>query len=240
MADAMMGDYRTNCPACGWHARATDGFQTVRDRYGYDLAMGQCARCAVWFQERPMTDDARRDFYASGQYRRLCAQVTGKPWDYRAFLEDEQWKYGFALSDRLLGCNWRGHLLDFGGSTGAATSWWKGTRTVADYGDGATVTPEAALDVAPGTYDAIICAQTLDHLPEPLDTLRAIHAVAASDAWLFVDVVKREHTDWKIDHETYYPTASSFLRLVEAAGWVPRWLDGTYHPTHWAVLADRG
>jgi ubiquinone/menaquinone biosynthesis C-methylase UbiE len=111
--------------------------------------------------------------------------------------------------------------------------------TVADYGDGATITPEDALAVPDGTYDAILCCQTLDHLPNPLNTLADFRLVAKPGARLFVDVVKREHTKLKLDHEWYPPTASCFLALIERADWVPLWLDGETNPTHWSVLAWR-
>jgi len=192
-----------------------------------------------------MTDAARRDFYGSGRYRRLCAAVTGKPWDDPAYLRKAQlvyadrWRARWSDGPPLA---WSGRWLDYGGSTGVVSAHWREqlvTVTVADYGDGATTTPEAALAVPEGTYDAILCCQTLDHLREPLQTLRDFRRVATPGARLFVDVVKLECTKYKLSHDTYYPTAASFLGLVERSGWEVRWLDAETHPSHYSVLAVR-
>lgn len=190
-----------------------------------------------------MSDAERKEFYGSGEYRRLCAQVTGKPWTDERYLIEQQEAYAYRwLSEPRLhlgGERW----LDFGGSTGAVSAKLsageKGYEEiiVADYGDGAPYTPEQAWDLGP--YDAILCCQTLDHLREPLQTLKKFREVSHDHARLFVDVVKQAHAAYKIDHDTYYPTAASFVGLVERAGWQIIWLDCETNPTHYSVLAEK-
>ena len=226
------------CPCCGYGypKRAS----LITDRYGWKWSLHVCGHCGVEYQARPMTAEARKDFYGSGRYRQLCALVTGKPWDDPEHLKSEQAKYAARWPHRFLSS--RGAWLDFGGSTGVVSEAWSTARndiTVADYGDGATTTPEQALAVPDGTYDAILCCQTLDHLAEPLATLQQFLRVAKPDARLFVDVVKKPHTAYKIDHDVYFPTAASFLGLIERSGWSVLWLDGETNPTHWSVLAEK-
>ena len=234
------------CPACG--GTIPGQARGVTDRYGWSWSLHTCYRCGVQYQARPMTDEARRDFYASGRYRQVCAQVTGQPWDDPEYLRQAQQVYAETWVDvdrlnipRIIHARW----LDYGGSTGTVSaifsSYYDPTVavTVADYGDGAKTTPEQALAVPDATYDAILCCQTLDHLPGPLNTLRAFLRVAKPGARLFVDVVKLAHTAYKLDHDTYYPSGSAFLALVERSGWTPLWLDAETHPTHYSILAEK-
>lgn len=236
-----LGDVQ-DCPCCG-EQRPFKGMHTITDRYGWTWPLYHCRRCGVSYQATPMTDEARRDFYGSGRYRQVCEQVTGQPWTKPAYLRQAQKMYA-SLWTNLLRVNMRkGVWLDYGGSTGVVSREWALNRyptpdvTVADYGDGATTTPEQALAVPDATYDAILCCQTLDHLRAPLATLEQFRRVAKPGARLFVDVVKFGSTHYKIDHDTYYFTAHSFLSLIERSGWVPLWLDAETNPTHYTVLA---
>lgn len=227
-------------PCC--HARPSQA-RPITDRYGWAWALHTCGVCGIQYQARPMTDAARQDFYASGQYRRLCAAVTGKPWDDPVYLRAEQISYAAKWDDRVPYLT--GRVLDYGGSTGVVSQRWaRGPLsmpavTVADYGDGATTTPEQALAVPDATYDAILCCQTLDHVDTPLETLEAFLRVAKPGARLFCDIVKLSHTAYKIDHSWYSPSAAPFLALIERSGWVPLWLDGETNPSHWSVLAEK-
>jgi SAM-dependent methyltransferase len=225
------------CPACGGTIPGTA--RGITDRYGWSWSLHTCYQCHVQYQARPMTDEARRDFYASGRYRQVCARVTGQPWTDPDYLRQAQQAYADRWAQHIPAL--RGHVLDYGGSTGVVSASWCASAdvTVADYGDGATTTPEQALAVPDGTYDAILCCQTLDHLPGPLNTLRAFLRVAKPGARLFVDVVKLAHTAYKLDHDTYYPSGSAFLALVERSGWRPIWLDAETHPTHYSILAEK-
>jgi hypothetical protein len=238
-----------NCPSCGSFPGKA---QPITDRYGWTWSLHTCYRCGVEYQARPMTELSRREFYASGRYRELCAAVTGKPWTDAAYLREAQREYArhWCRGDYM---RWlpnqiqHGHWLDYGGSTGEVAIEWGKERirdgdldvTIADYGDGATVMPDEAFGVPPDTYDAVLCCQTLDHVPDPFDTLRGFLSVAKTGARLFVDVVKKAHTQYKIDHETYYPTAASFLGLVERSGWTVLWLDAETNPTHYSILAEK-
>lgn len=230
------------CPACDapWY----DGsFATVTDRYGWTWGLMSCGKCGVQFQRWPMTPDARMAFYASGQYRMLCAQVTGQPWDDPVYLRQQQRNYANRWARRVR--PWfrgRRHVLDYGGSTGVVSQILADTAgdvTVADYGDGAETTPDEALATAWGAYDAILCCQTLDHLARPLDTLLTLAQAVRQGTPLFVDVVKQSCTAYKLDHDTYYPTASSFAALIERGGWDLVWLDAETNPSHYSVLAQK-
>jgi hypothetical protein len=239
------GPWQLNCPACGDNDPRYR--ESVRDRYGLEWLLRTCARCGVEWQMEPITTEARKQFYGSGEYRRLCEQVTGKPWTDEMFLCREQDRYAERWMSKLSNLP-EGHWLDYGGSTGVvshalASGYGEpGARSpiviaVADYGDGAWVTPEEALTQGP--YDAVLCCQTLDHLPNPLEILRTFRDITRDGGKLFVDVVKKDKTAYKVDHDTYWPSASCFAACVERAGWVIDWLDGETDPVHWAILAHK-
>lgn len=228
------------CPACGseWLTEAS-----IQDRYGFSWRLSTCGRCGLSFQTEPLTTEARREFYGSGEYRRLCAQVTGKPWTDRRYLKEQQASYGaqWLRSPRLSLRD--GHWLDYGGSTGVVSQMWSGYNMfarviVADYGDGATTTPEDAIERGrTQPYDAILCCQTFDHLPNPLEMARTFLEITRPGGTLFVDVVKAGQTALKCDHDTYWPSVGCFAGCLERAGWVIQWVDGETDPTHWAVGA---
>lgn len=238
------------CPCC---RSAPYGSSPIIDRYGWIWRVNFCNRCEAVYQNTPMTPEAAKDFYASGRYRALCEQVTGKPWTDANYLKEQQRNYGFRWLPKLRGYLPQGkdhRWLDYGGSTGVASAalndgvvnmagmWLEFAEViVADYGDGAPHTPEQAWELGP--YDAILCCQTLDHLVDPLVTLKKFHEIANKNARLFVDVVKLPHTQYKIDHPWYAPNAACFVGLVERSGWSVLWLDGETNPTHWSVLAEK-
>jgi 2-polyprenyl-3-methyl-5-hydroxy-6-metoxy-1,4-benzoquinol methylase len=236
----------TSCPAgCENELYYTE---EVTDRYGFVWTLAKCPICALEWQLQPLTTEARKQFYGSGLYRQLCEQVTGKPWTDPKYLREAQAEYAEQwFSDRGLKFHLPvGRWLDFGGSTGVVSAKWAHETihpwrpqpidvTVADYGDGATVTPEEALKQGP--YDAVLCCQTLDHLPNPLEMLRTFREVTRDGGVLFVDVVKNARK--KVDHDWYAPNATCFLGMVERAGWVVDWLDATTNPTHWTIGAHK-
>ena len=235
MACPELGPPRTTCPACQ-APHAGHPTTTVTDRYAWTWDLARCRRCGVLYQVTPMTQEARVQFYGQGHYRALCGGRHSNPLQ----LQQDQGRYG-QLWARYLP-RLEGPVLDYGGSTGAVARALCGRRrldlTVADYGDGATVTPEAALAVPDGTYRTVLVCQTLDHLPEPLETLRTLRAKARHVGHLFVDAVKAPHTPAKLDHDTYYPTLESLTSLVTRAGWHVLWARSDVDPRHYAVWAD--
>jgi 2-polyprenyl-3-methyl-5-hydroxy-6-metoxy-1,4-benzoquinol methylase len=229
------------CPACGhgdWPEKCG-----VTDRYGFEWRLAECVRCGLQWQLWPLTDDARQWFYRSGEYRRLCEQVTGKPWTDVEFLHAAQIDYARKWAGRFTQLPW-GTWLDYGGSTGIVSHMAAMARpgpgsaqvVVADYGDGATVTPEEAIQMGKETpYDAIICAQTLDHIKDPLQTLKTFLSVTREGGSLFCDVVK--DAPKKVDHDTYWKSAACFVGVVERAGWSISWLDSDTHSSHYTIGA---
>lgn len=222
------------CPCC--HDIRSHG-RPITDRYGFTWPLMTCGHCGIEYQGRPMTDRARVAFYANGTYRKLVAGLGPQP-----PLLQAQAYYATRWRDRLPRVPPDRPILDFGGSTGQVSRslFPNHDVIVADYGDGATITPDQALAVAPGHYHGILCCQTIDHLPDPLTILQSFAHVSSANAWLFVDVVKGPVTPYKLDHEWYAPTAAPFLALIERAGWRPLWLDAQTDRRHWAVLAHKG
>jgi hypothetical protein len=239
------------CPACD---SASDLADRITDRYGFDWVLATCTSCGLKWQRDPLTDAARQWFYRSGEYRRLASIATGKPWDDPDYLRHEQRAYAARWSTRWETHEYidvpfpTGRWLDYGGSTGEVSGNWRQACPpyeqsqiqiiVADYGDGATVTPEQALEMGTAQpYDAVLCCQTLDHLPNPLETLKTFLSVTREGGSLFVDCVKKAHTAYKVDHEWYVPTAACFVGMVERAGWSIQWLDAETNSTHYTIGA---
>ena len=225
----------------GSDKRSGDWVDHITDRYGFSWALCRCEQCGLEWQRDPLTPEARRWFYGSGEYRRLCEQVTGKPWTDVNYLVGEQMRYRDHWQARFDAMR-PGRVLDFGGSTGivselqALRHHWH--RTIADYGDGATITPEEAIAIGRREpYDAIICAQTFDHLPNPLEIAQTFLAMCKPNGTLFIDVVKHGQTAKKIDHDTYWPSVSCFVGCLERAGWTIQWVDTETDPVHIAVGA---
>ncbi|UCI05686.1 class I SAM-dependent methyltransferase [Mesorhizobium sp. B1-1-8] len=86
----------------------------------------------------------------------------------------------------------------------------------------------ASIPVEDGRYDAVVCTQVLEHLPEPLVVLRELHRTLKPGGSMILTCPL-----WYEEHERPYDfyryTQFGLKHLVEKAGFVVeevRWLDG--------------
>jgi hypothetical protein len=222
-----------NCPVCG-------GTYTSRiahkDRYGYEACFSLCLSCDfIYLNPRPTQKDYT-EFY-DGEYRRLVAQYRGE-----VDTERNQWHYGFALA-KFLADNGvlADSVLDIGGSTGVVAEHVAGNKhgckvTVVDPCDEelerarargfkvlASTVEEVRIKSIP--HSLILMCRTIDHILEPLVTLKRI-----ADEMSDTDLMYLDHCDWllvarregftnafHIDHPSNF-TRESMARLVCEAG----------------------
>jgi ubiquinone/menaquinone biosynthesis C-methylase UbiE len=184
-----------------------------------------------------MTAEAYAAFYADGWYRRLVAVYEQRATDFTR-TQARQVAYGQDLARWCPQVPGVGPMLDAGGSTGAVADGWseiKGTRpavTVLDpSADELALAAQRGYQTIQGTLETgpqetrwlfplILCAQTIDHVQDPLLALRRLRVVVAPEGWLVLDYVACEpivtgsglahvpQLSLKIDHPCYWTKAA--------------------------------
>ena len=219
----------TACPVCG--ARHNPA-RAVLDRYGYPVHVARCAECTLQYLAERLTREGYARLYGSGAYRALVEAYCGTP---PMTLAESERHYGSWIGQHLrspLGQG--GSLLDAGGSVGGLIPHLglaPARVTVLDPCAGELAQVPAGYqtlqgwleDPIPGTYDGVVCSQTLDHVTDPIAALRHLRA-ACPTGWLIADFACRPPTAIKIDHPLYW-TPVAWERALRATAWHPReWL----------------
>ena len=83
-----------------------------------------------------------------------------------------------------------------------------------------------ALDeLACGKYDLVTCIHTLEHLTDPLGTLRQLRQAASEDALLLVEVPDFRTSPLSLAYVHKFAfTEQSLYNVLLAAGWFPAWI----------------
>jgi ubiquinone/menaquinone biosynthesis C-methylase UbiE len=226
-----------DCPLCG---PGHDVEAAQRDRYGYPARLVVCGGCGLGRLSPRMTEEAYSSFYA-GVYRPLVSAWHDRLIDATTVQEDQR-GYAADLVEYLRGALPRppASVLDIGGSTGVVTSAvaaaFRCRATVLDPSpDELAVAAAAGLETIAGfaerldtdgrEFDLILVCQTLDHLLDPLATLRAARRMLAPGGRAFVDVVDLElaverlgalEHAVKVDHPWYFSRANAAAMCAEA------------------------
>jgi SAM-dependent methyltransferase len=79
------------------------------------------------------------------------------------------------------------------------------------------VAPLDALPMADGTYDAVLCTQVLEHVPNPGDCLRELQRVLKTGGRLFL-TVPMAHPEHQAPHDYYRYTSFGLRYLLDHAG----------------------
>jgi len=228
---------------------------THRDRYGYVAQASLCSECGLVMLNPRMTPQAYARFYRD-IYRPLVSAYHGRLIDARS-IQEEQRIYAQQLAKFLrpfLSREYRGSLLDIGGSTGVVAQ-----HLVRTFDYAATIldpAPEELAnaeqldmkvvagfleDYAPGQgecFDLIIMCQTIDHLLDARNSLAKIKNLLHPQGLFFVDIVdfravylrnRSVEEAIKIDHP-YYLTESAMEAYLKRAGF--RILRKNYAPDH--------
>ena len=228
------------CPLC---QRANESVPAV-DRYGFPVGTSMCA-CGFAYLNPQLSADGYLEFYDTG-YRQLSDPL------YRP---NGQPKHVVEAHDVLMRGVMIAHasaqlwpvrpvsVLDVGGGTGAllatlATVWPLTSVTVLDPNPGELAraagrgyrTLHGLADSRPAvpSQDVIVCAQTLDHLQDPVAVLTWMRDMLAPGGWAFMDIVDAPvlahmtHVSngyaWKLDHPCYWrPT--NLLAALQLTGW---------------------
>jgi len=214
-----------------------------QDRYGFPARLMRCYECSLVQINPQMSDEEYTAFYAEGHYRRLAGQFSGSPTTHeqvRIHQRERAESICDFMSDHL-----KGHkvtAVDFGGSQGAlvaALRYRFGAVTVlvepapdeANAADGEVFVGTAAefLEQDGRPFHLAVLEQTIEHLTDPVGTLRAIRENLQSPSLLYIDFVDFERL-WhnatragspdkanKLDHPFAF-TATTARRLLEATG----------------------
>ena len=244
------------CPVCG----VANPSVPDTDRYGLAVGTSRCA-CGFGYLNPQLSADGYASFYTHA-YRPMVAEErwrAGHPADLAPAVVQQ-----FAAERGL----WMGQtatrrwparpvhaMCDVGGSTGEMADhvraiWPADIVTVLDPNPTELAVAAAKgfqtqcvlADAAPAIppQDIFLCAQTLDHVRDPLMVLRWMREALAPGGWLYVDVVDAQRwaglrwrlaPEWKLDHPCYWSPASLRAALT-ATGWRPR-LKGGYGPGHY-------
>lgn len=221
------------CPLCGT-ANAAD---SRIDRYGFRVGVSLCA-CGLGYLNPQMTREAYAGFYQA-HYRPLIATYENRPHDFDR-MQEKQIGYGRHLARSCPQVPSGGQLLDAGGSTGAVAEGWN--ECMHPPSQVTVLDPSAAelahaskrgYQVAHGTledmvwegeplYDVVLCAQTIDHVQDPLLALTHLRSATKAGGWLIMDYVSVDppipHLALKMDHPCYW-TERGLRTAVERTGW---------------------
>jgi len=225
--------------ALGWAPQIIDaswGLQTIPEGRAYTLCNTlRCAACGLLFLDLRFSDRQMRDLYAG--YRGAAYTALREHYEPGYAARNAGLEAGVAhlpavedwLRPRL-----PAHpvVLDWGGDTGRNTPFRNVARRldIFDITDKPLVAGARRVDAAgmsTGGYDLVVCAQVLEHLPWPLQAVRAMRAALGPDTLLYVEVpyeqVMRASGDplpkkhhWH-EHINFF-TPGALARLLERAG----------------------
>lgn len=213
----------TACPLCD----RDNPSHPLTDRYGYAIGVSACV-CGLSYLNPRMSAASYAQFYEHA-YRALVTAWQGPKTNARP-LESRQRAYGAGLSVALKvsKCQSGVDLLDVGGGSGVvaesvAQVLPMRSITVLDpnphelaqaAAKGHQTIPGTAEDLVPiRKYGAILCAQTIDHVRDPMTVLSALRA--SCEGWLWIDAVE---AGWKIDHPLYW-TQRALVTALNETGW---------------------
>jgi SAM-dependent methyltransferase len=217
------------CNLCG----ARDE-QLLRRKEGYRFV--RCRQCGLIYVNPQIHPDTARRVYSEQYFRH------GGAWlGYEDYLKDKPlYVEMFGREVRLLGrYKSPGHLLDIGCATGfflevaERRGWQPFGVEVSEFaaeharklfGDRVYIgtVEEARYECA--FFDAIACYSTLEHLCDPLATLKEAHRILKPDGVLVVSVPDVEHWlsrrsfQWKPTEHLFYFSPKTLSAMFAAAG----------------------
>ncbi|HVF12277.1 MAG TPA: class I SAM-dependent methyltransferase [Actinomycetota bacterium] len=242
------------CPACG-------SLPNAQPRRAANYELWECSDCGLFFHARP-SPEATEDLYEAGYF-------TGKETfgvGYEDYEKGGVWEASVrwpSLGRELEALvPSKGRLLDVGCAYGffvdeASKAGWHGigidvSRFAIQEGR------RRGLDLRAGTleeasfedgfFDAIICIQTLEHLPDPAGTLEELARIARRGGALVIDVPSSDSLGFRLRKERWeqikppehlqYFGKKSLFRLLRRAGWQPIKSSSLYDPVYAIAAAD--
>ena len=252
------------CPLC----RRANASTPATDRYGFLVGTSMCA-CGFAYLNPQLSASGYLDFYANA-YRPLINEMRRKHGLSPLVFGNEE---GATMRGLLIAHEaarlWPVRpvsVLDVGGSAGAlltviARVWTPLSVTVLDPNPDElaqaakrgyqTILGTAESRPALPRHDVIVCAETLDHVHDPLAVLTWMHDALAPGGWAFMDIVDASRFArlcavsgpyaWKLDHPCYWCPKNLKAALL-ITGWrikaQARYGDGGYHYAVWCESAS--
>lgn len=229
------------CPLCC----DTDSVLVANgDRYGLPNDVRRCKDCGLSYLGWRLTESSYERFYGSGDYRKLASAWHGH--NVMDGIEEDQREYGERLAAFLLangGSALPGlKMLDVGASTGIVA---EEVASGLGYGYKDVVIIDTANEFMCGMFcrakyvssvplrvgsvplrvGLVIICRTLDHIVNPVETLKACARRLAPNGRLWVDVLDTDEEvatkGWldtaKLDHPCYFTDSTARL-AVKLAG----------------------
>jgi 2-polyprenyl-3-methyl-5-hydroxy-6-metoxy-1,4-benzoquinol methylase len=223
------------CPTCGGTTRA---LETEKDH----MTLVRCGDCDLVYVNPTFDETHYREVYASAAYQEIVRDLGISSHDYRVE------RFGQERVGLMAAClpkDRRPRYLDVGCSTGfvveaAAGKGWEAVGidlnpSAIEFGrsrglDLRAVSLEEA-GFAPGSFDAVSLFDVIEHLFDPLRTLRAAIDLLAPGGILFLYVPNYDsasrllmgthaHFIWPTHHLNYY-TPITLSALMERLGLTP-------------------
>ncbi len=218
------------CAMCG-----ADRFETLttQDRHGLGLATVGCASCGL-VQTNPRPDAAGLASFYSRHYRQYYQGVADPSAQYIAeHRKDDRLRYTADHLAKVFDLAAGRFVLDYGCGEGSLfvalrQSGFRGRLAgvetnasfatyAAKYGQ-AEVHPK--LD-AFGNIDLVLMNHVLEHLLDPIGTLKEVRSKLNADGWLYIDVPDAARyesvSDLHLAHVLHF-TRRTLTRLVQTAG----------------------
>lgn len=217
--------------------------------------MWTCSTCGLVYHPRP-EPEATKDLYNADYFQGGRDGNVG----YVDYERDGSWEAGFIWES--LGRELsrfvpeKGRLLDVGCASGhfvevANKHGWQGSGIdVSDYAVGEGI--KKGLDLHAGRlqdagfppehFSAVICLQTLEHLPEPKAAIEELHRITREGGVLSIDVPSADSLGYRIngtkwaqlrppEHLQYFGRRS-LRRLLESTGWEVVGARSLYYPVY--------
>lgn len=231
-----------NCILCG--SEQYDEFDKV-ESFGYPLVYHQCECCGLVFQFSAANQAADEDFYAE-TYRQIY-QASAEPTKKDLWVQE---KRALSLAGILqtLKVQPRERILDIGASTGLLLETFKRgmksqmnqeTEEPSNNGDVVGVEPgdayrsyaeqhglkmypslEDLMESNPGKFDLISMIHVLEHLPDPVGTLKLIRKELLQDDGIVMLEVPNfySHDSYELAHVACY-TPHTLQQTLRQAGY---------------------
>lgn len=204
---------------------------TKVESFGYPLVYYQCDQCGLIFQAIEENRAADPDFYAQ-TYRKIY-QSSVEPTAKDLWVQKQRATHLVGLS-RIFRLQQPSRILDFGASTGvllqALKEAFRSEVVGVEPGDayrsyaekqGLSMFPslEALVETKPEKFDWVSLIHVLEHLPDPVETLRTIRRQVLSDQGVLLLEVPNfyVHDSYELAHLACY-TPHTLREVVRQAG----------------------